>query len=141
MSLFKTIEMFFGKAESEVTTALSTVEAGFKTVDTALGVVLGQVEVAGEVATMFDPPLGAAITTGAAAATSLKGTIEEAIASGTSGEAAIGKQVVQLTSMVTTLGAQISPFYAVAAKDVADVSASAVAAAKAIAPITAAKAA
>ena len=138
MSLLATIEAFFGKAETEVSTALATVEAGFKAVDNDVGAVLGQASIAGPVVMLFDPPLGAAITAGVTAITALKAELDAAFADGTAATAAVGQKVATLAGMVVTLGAQTAPFVDVLAKDVAAVDAGAVATVKAIAPIAAA---
>ena len=137
MSIFKTIESFFGKAETAVSTALADVQAGFKTVDNLAGVVLGEAQIAAGVILVVDPALGIQVEAGVTAMTALRATVEAAVSAGSSDAVALGKQVMQLFAMVGTLGAQVAPFIEVAGKQASAVDTAAVAAVKALPSIPA----
>ena len=117
MSLFATIESFFGRIGATAETALADVRAGFETADNLAGVVLGQAELVGPVVALVDPPLGAAITAGAAAVTTLRADLQAGLVAGEAAAVTLGKQVAQLLAGLGTLGAQVAPFYQVVARD------------------------
>jgi hypothetical protein len=137
MSIFTTIEGFFSKADTAITTGLTDVKAGATTVDNFVGVVLGQAQIVGGIVVLVDPPLGVEIEAGVTALTALRATVKAAVATGSSDLTTLAKDVLTLGNEALTLAAQVAPFYSVAAKEASAVDTAAVAAVKALPTIPA----
>ena len=137
MSIFTTIEGFFSKADTAITTGLADLKAGAETVDNFVGVVLGQAQVVAGVIALADPPLGAEVEAGVVALTALRATVKAAVNEGSSDLTTLGKDILTLGNEALTLASQVAPFYQVAAKEVSAVDTAAVAAVKALPSIPA----